>query len=152
MHGDSDTRKTSPMKTRPGLAMTAALLAAIAAAHADERLPEGLKAMPDGDLDAVNGYLSSPSDRYDTPPKATRAYLPIYPASRLRAGKAGSCMVEFTIDTDGKAADPRPDPGADVKMCDHALYALRHWEFSPATKGGRPVAVRYRMPFDYDLR
>ena len=140
------------MKTRPNLLLPALLLAA--AAHAgDGSPPQGLKTMPAKQIDALNRSLSpTSSEDYYTPPKVLEAYVPIYPASRLLSGKTGNCRVSFTIGTDGKASGAKPDPDADVKMCDHALYALRHWQFAPAEKDGQPVSARFRLPFNYSIR
>lgn len=112
----------------------------------------GVNAIPKADIARLNASLAKPSDKYDTPARIVKAYVPIYPISRYLSGRTGTCAVEMTIDVSGKATNLKPDPAADEKMCAHALYALRYWEFSPAAKAGRYAPVSFRMPFNYDLK
>lgn len=114
--------------------------------------PQGVNAIPALRIAELNEALAEPSDEYDAPARILKAYVPIYPVSRLLSGKTGSCRVEMSIGPDGNAEDLRPDSAADQKMCAHALHALRYWQFAPATKDGRYVRTRFRMPFNYDIR
>lgn len=119
--------------------------------HAQDRVIEGAKPMPRKAIDRMNERMARRQGPYDTPVQVVKAYIPIYPISHLLSGKEGVCNVVFTIDTSGRAVNREPDPGADKKMCAHAVYALQFWEFEPATKDGQPVEYRMRIPFAYSF-
>lgn len=131
----------------------AGLLASLApATYALERVPRELTPLTAPQIEQLNTVLGGESsDTYDTPPRVIEAFVPIYPASLLLSGKSGSCHVSFSIDVDGRASDASPDPGADEKMCAHALFALRYWRFQPARRSGEVVVIRLRMPFHYNI-
>jgi hypothetical protein len=112
----------------------------------------GVKPMLQQEIDEFNRNLDNDDDRYDRPARLLKGYLPIYPVSRLFTGTQGVCRVAFTIGANGRALRPKPDAEADRKMCDHALYALNHWEFEPATLRGEPVEFAIRIPFTYALK
>lgn len=120
------------------------------AVEADPEVPRELTALSAAEVARLNGQLRAGED-YDIPPQVVRAYVPVYPASRLLAGTSGQCSVAITIEVDGRAADPSPDPDADPKMCAHAVFALAHWRFEPASRSGRPVTSRIRLPFHYNI-
>lgn len=82
-------------------------------------------------------------------PLLLRGYVPLYPVSRVLSGKTGVCVLEFTIDTTGKAVDVDRVRQDDEKMCDHAVLSLRHWEFRPAVRDGVTRRTRYRVPITY---
>jgi len=99
---------------------------------------------------AFNAALAEDAEA-GTPPLMLRGYVPLYPASRILAGMTGECVLEFTIDATGKAADIVRAREDDRKMCDHAVLALRHWEFQPAMRDGSPQATRHRVPITYSF-
>ena len=85
-------------------------------------------------------------------PVLLRGYVPLYPVSRVLSGKTGVCVLEFTVDTAGKAVDVGRVRQDDEKMCDHAVLSLRHWEFQPAMHDGVPQRTRHRIPITYSLK
>lgn len=128
-----------------------ALLALPLLALAEKPPAEGIRAMPPQAVETFNAQMADSNSGHDKAAKLLKGYTPIYPASRLLSRKEGVCRVAFTIGTDGRPTRPEPDADADVKMCDHALYALRHWEFEPAMHDGEPVESRIRVPFQYSI-
>lgn len=95
-----------------------------------------------GDLEA---------DAYDTPPRVVKGYNPLYPASRLMSRQTGVCVIRFSIPPSGRAERIEVESG-DEKMCDHAVYAFKLWQFAPATKDGKPVTTRLQVPISYDIK
>lgn len=120
-------------------------------AFAEKPPAEGVRVMPPEAIESFNEGLERHYPDLDAPARLLKGYVPIYPVSRLLSRKEGNCNVAFTIGTDGRPARPEPDGKADPRMCDHALYALRYWEFEPGVRDGEPVEVRLRVPFQYGL-
>lgn len=120
-------------------------------ALAEKPPADGIRAMPEEAVEGFNERMDRTNTDYDRPAKLLKGYTPIYPASRLMSRKEGVCRVALTIGTDGRPTRAEPDADADAKMCDHALYALRHWEFEPAMRDGEPVESRIRVPFQYSI-
>ena len=79
---------------------------------------------------------------------------PRYPETLRAAGIEGSVLVELVIDTAGRIEPgsvriveaTRPPFAAAVRA------ALDEYRFLPAEVGGRPVRVRVRLPFTFELR
>lgn len=87
-----------------------------------------------------------------TPARLVKGYVPLYPISRALSHKSGVCVLQFTVDTQGRPTEIARAQEDDRKMCDHAVIALRHWQFEPATQDGKPVVSRYRVPITYSFQ
>ncbi|WP_418321408.1 energy transducer TonB [Piscinibacter sakaiensis] len=70
------------------------------------------------------------------------------PDERYRRGGT----IEFTIAEDGTTKDFVVVESDYRYFADHAIIALREWRYQPATKNGKPVAVRVRQTFEYVVR
>ncbi len=72
-----------------------------------------------------------------------------YPPSALAARKDADVVVALTIDADGHVTkvDVVTSGGADLDEA--AVVAARQWTFAPATRAGKPVASRIRVPFHF---
>lgn len=83
-----------------------------------------------------------PQHLCDTLPKFIKGYMPKYPRDLRRNGIQGAVIVDFLIDEKGlvsiEAIDGRPE------LFDLVIHALETRCYKPATKEGRPVAVRTR--------
>ena len=81
------------------------------------------------------------------PPKLLRQKDPKYPEAALKAGVSGTVLLRVVVDrngTPGKVEVSKgigDSPGDDLGLNQSAIDAVRQWRFSPATKGGQPVAV-----------
>ncbi|MBT5901787.1 MAG: TonB family protein [Opitutaceae bacterium] len=74
---------------------------------------------------------------------------PTYPALAVKEPIAGTAVVVFTVDVDGKVSRPRVK-SADDKAFGKAVFAvLPDWEFEPATVDGEPVAKKVSIPFQF---
>ena len=84
-----------------------------------------------------------------TPPTVVTHVDAQYPPSALGQRKHGDVMVAVTVDVDGHVSkvDVLESGGADLDEA--AIVAVRQWTFSPALRGGKPVASRIRVPFHF---
>jgi TonB family protein len=91
----------------------------------------------------------SPSSQYDTPPKFLRGNAPYTRVSPLTERERGpsSVVILFTIGTDGRTRDLRVIGQAGPPCAQLAINAVKQWQFEPARKRGKPVAVIIRVPF-----
>jgi TonB family protein len=89
------------------------------------------------------------SPQYDVPPKFINGPAPSYPISRLRQRESGYSDIVFIVDESGHARDFRVLKTSYLYFANHAILAMQDWRFQPATKNGRPVSCRLRVPFTY---
>jgi TonB family protein len=91
------------------------------------------------------------STKVDVPPKFISGAAPIYPISRLRRQESGYADIAFTVDETGHTRDFRVLSTSYLYFANHAILAVQNWRFHPATKNGRPVPCRIRIPFRYRI-
>lgn len=128
-----------------GLALLATTLAS-----AQAKPPDVSREFTATEYDAFNAVLATSAPNA-TAARLDKAYVPLYPISRAMSGKTGECLLQFTVDTRGVVSRIEREREDDRKMCDHAVIALRHWRFTPATVDGVPVETRHRVPITYAL-
>lgn len=85
----------------------------------------------------------------DRAPAALAQPAPIYPRAWIQAGRAGSVVVEFYIDEDGRPRFPEVVGEPDELLGVAATLAVKEWRFESPTQGGRPVLVRARQMFNF---
>jgi len=90
-----------------------------------------------------------PSSAYDVPPKFISGAAPIYPITRLRLREPGFAVISFVVDETGCTRDFQVEKTNYSFFGTHAIAAIQNWRFRPATKHGRPVSCRVRIPFNY---
>jgi TonB family protein len=91
----------------------------------------------------------SPAKDYDVPPKLVRGFAPFYPPGYSLKRRQGDVIMECTVDVDGKPKDLRIMSSTRPGFARRSIDALIQWQFAPATKNGKPVAVRVRIPFHF---
>jgi TonB family protein len=75
---------------------------------------------------------------------------PGYPLALRKAGAPpGHADIEFIIDRDGRARLPRVVSATSEEFGWAAATAVSQWIFKAPMKGGQPVDVRVRIPFDF---
>jgi len=75
---------------------------------------------------------------------------PLYPAAlKAAGGPAGQAEIEFVIDRDGRARLPRVVSASREEFGWAAATAVAQWVFFPPRRGGQPVDVKVRVPFDF---
>ncbi len=101
-----------------------------------------------GEQDSSGGEYSDSGYRFGE--------LPGYPTAARRAGREGIVKVRVLLDTDGNPASVMVLETSGYEDFDTAAaQAVKKWRFSPARRGGKPVAsfhdvrIRFRL---YDTR
>ncbi len=86
-----------------------------------------------------------------TPPRAVYQPGPEY-AERARKEKIqGIVMVSIVITPEGTVRDAKITTSLDKDLDKKALEAVSKWKFQPATKDGKPVALRTVVEVNFRL-
>lgn len=91
------------------------------------------------------------------PPDVTAAYRhnppPSYPPAARRRGIEGVVVLAVDLGEDGRPRHVCVKTSSGFAMLDEAAEkAVRGWRFTPATRGGRPVAATVDVPVRFTLR
>lgn len=87
----------------------------------------------------------------DAFPRPLKQTAPVYPYGLKAAGIIGRVTVDAVLDTDGKVAEVHVARSNNPFFERAAIDAVMKWEFSPATKAGRPVKCRIRQEINFQL-
>jgi TonB family protein len=126
------------------------VLAAATVLRAASEKP-GVITRPNASLPASGMQAFGPSSEFDLPPKFISGAAPIYPITRLRLEEPGFAVITFVVDETGRTRDFRVEKTNYPFFGTHAIAAIQKWRFQPATKHGRPVSCRLRIPFNYRI-
>jgi iron complex outermembrane recepter protein len=74
----------------------------------------------------------------------------VYPPSALPSREHADVVLTLTVDVDGHVSkvDVAQSSGA-ADLDEAAIVAARQWTFTPATRDGKPVASRIKLPFHF---
>lgn len=86
-----------------------------------------------------------------TPPRATRTKRPEYTDRARRAAIRGTVLLGFIVTSKGLPKQIVVVDSLDTELDRAAVEALKEWRFSPATKDGKPVAVRLTVEFTFKV-
>lgn len=89
--------------------------------------------------------------RVDSLPVPSKKVAPTYPEAARAAGLEGTVIVQALVGKDGRVKDMKLAQsvnGLDAS----ALMAVRQWEFQPATRDKKPVAVWVAVPVEFKLK
>ena len=89
--------------------------------------------------------------RVDSLPVPVKKVAPTYPEAARTAGLEGTVIVQVLVGKDGRVKDMKlaqSVTGLDAP----ALVAVRQWEFQPATREKKPVAVWGAVPVEFKLK
>jgi len=90
------------------------------------------------------------ADELDQKPVAVRTVAPNHFANATaRNAKNEKTVIEFIIDETGAPRMPVLVSAPDMEYANRAAEAITHWQFTPPTRRGRPVAVRVQQAFVY---
>jgi TonB family protein len=90
-----------------------------------------------------------PAPRAVTPPQVIEHVDAIYPPAELAHGIDTNVIVTVTVERDGTVSDAQVTTSGGAAFDASALTAIRLWRFAPATKDGKPVRARIRVPFHF---
>ncbi|MFW8601936.1 energy transducer TonB [Desulfobacterota bacterium M19] len=78
---------------------------------------------------------------------------PRYPALARRRHYTGTVILEVLVNNKGLVSKLRVVGSSGYLLLDEAaLAAVRQWQFAPGTEGGRPTAMRVKVPIRFRLR
>lgn len=78
---------------------------------------------------------------------------PVYPYRARQRGQQGQVVLQVRVTAGGAAEKVTVLRSSGVRALDRAaLRAVRHWQFEPATRLGRPVPATLRLPVTFELR
>ena len=94
---------------------------------------------------------TSVSDKYTTPPKILHRVEPGYTPEARDARVAGVCILAIDIDETGAVTATQVLKPLPMGLSEAAVAAVKQWQFSPALKDGKPVAVTYNITINFRL-
>jgi TonB family protein len=92
-----------------------------------------------------------PLHRLTRPPAFLRQIEAVYPISERRAGVQANVLAEVTIDSQGRVLHVRIVKSGGAQFDKAVLEALSKSAFVPGYIGALPVAVRFQIPFRFNL-
>jgi TonB family protein len=111
---------------------------------------------PDGEPgpDPLGPDVSRTCDPGVRLPIVLKERRPNYPSSAVSLGIEGAVWVEAVVDAHGKISKTRVIRSRDRRtgLDDEALAAARKWQFEPATKDGKPVAMAVTIELTFTIK
>ena len=86
-----------------------------------------------------------------TPPKAIYQPSPEYAKGPRKKKIQGIVVVSIVITAEGAVGDAKVTTSLDKDLDKKALDAVSRWRFQPATKDGKPVALRTVVEVNFRL-
>jgi periplasmic protein TonB len=80
-----------------------------------------------------------------TPPRVTKQVPPDYSPGARGIKIHGSVLVETVVTSRGLPRNTRVIKGLDKDIDEAVVAAVKQWQFAPAKKDGKPVAVRVQL-------
>jgi TonB family protein len=95
-----------------------------------------------------DGGIPSPKD-LDQKLTPIWQVAPLFPAALKSSGTGGAAEIDVVIDREGRVRFPRIARATQPEFGWAAVTAIARWVFQPPMRGGQPIAVRVRVPFDF---
>lgn len=103
-----------------------------------------------GLLAGCHPQQEGPAPVRHTEPTVLDAPAPNYPLELACEGTGGQVELLLTIGVDGRASAFRLTRSSKLDALDQAAQeAVRGWKFKPATRGGKPVTTRIKVPITF---
>ncbi|HEV7777996.1 MAG TPA: TonB family protein [Luteibacter sp.] len=101
---------------------------------------------------AIKPPTASAAPSPATDPVLLHQVAPYYPEQARSTRRQGWVDVAFVVETDGKVSHVAVADADPKYLFDRAATtAVQHWEFSPATRDGEPVAIAQRRRIQFTL-
>ncbi len=94
-------------------------------------------------------FWVTPLSAETQPPRPLDVVQPNYPIELLQNPVAGEALIQLTITESGAVEDVKIVEASLPEFGEAAIAAVRLWHFSPATKDGKPVALKTRIPIRF---
>ena len=86
-------------------------------------------------------------------PRYSQNPPPDYPSIARRRRYQGTVILDVFVLKNGRVGDLRVAESSNHSLLDRAaMKAVRHWQFDPARKGDREVAMWVKVPIRFDLK
>ena len=82
-------------------------------------------------------------------PRIIQKFEPEYTQSAKEKKVQGSVLLALVIDASGNPKDIRVLRSLDQGLDENAITAVSQWDFAPAMKEGKPVAVDAKVEINY---
>jgi protein TonB len=76
---------------------------------------------------------------------------PVYPMSMKREGVTATVVVEFIVDTQGRAVNAMVTDSTHRSFEQAAVMGVQKWKFRAGVRGGRKVNTRMRVPIVFTI-
>ncbi len=86
-----------------------------------------------------------------TPPQVTIPSDAVYDHAESEAKETGTVVLELIVTPNGLPEDIKVAKSLGPELDKKAIEAVRKWKFAPATKDGKPVAVRIKVEVKFAL-
>ena len=90
------------------------------------------------------------SNDFDTPPRVLEGTRPEYPEPEGEHREKGFVSIICTIGVDGKATEFEIESMTGISFAYEAIRAITKWKWAPATKNGKPVTGKVRVPMHFN--
>ena len=87
-----------------------------------------------------------------TPPRGVYMPDPEYSEKARKKKISGTVLVAMVVTADGKVRDVTVTKSLEQSLDKQAIAAVQTWTFEPATKDGKPVAVRLHAEVSFRIR
>ncbi len=119
-------------------------------APAPETVAQNVPPAPQMDsLPAAPAYQET--DQLTNLPYFRTNIKPAYPRSALRSGRKARVVVEVFINEKGGVDDVRIAQSGGEEFDAAVIAALKQSQFEPGYMAGKPVAVKVRIPFNFQV-
>jgi protein TonB len=85
----------------------------------------------------------------DQKPRPLFQVTPTYPLSLRQKKVAGSVVVLFVVDKQGKVASVQVENSTDPAFEKPAVDAVKQWKFEPGVRGGQKVNFKMKVPIRF---
>jgi len=121
------------------------IVAATAFAHNAQDNPAGNSAVPDDET------IYTPGRNGVTIPRAIKQTPPEYSDEARRKKLEGTVLLSLVVTANGDTTDIKVTRALGSGLDEKALEAVSQWKFEPATKDGKPVAVKIAVEVSFHL-
>jgi len=90
-------------------------------------------------------------DDVTTKPRQIKSRNPKFSEQARKDKVQGVVLLLLVVTREGRVVDVRVKDGLGHGLDENAIKAVRKWQFAPATKDGKPVAVQISVEVDFHL-
>ena len=98
----------------------------------------------------VTGLQAQDSESF-TLPKPIYQVEPKHPEEHYEAAVEGQAVISLTVDAFGSVINPKIESATHEEFGLAAMLAVSEWVFEPATRDGKPIAMKVQLPFVFSL-